>query len=281
MPRQFRAAAKLLTFLFPLIIAGSAFANDEPLPDFPQIELPPPIPALVGLPQRFPEGRARYLSLVTREAERLGLPADIADAVAYVESGYRPGVVGGVGEVGLMQIRPQTAAMLGHEGGLASLFDPEINVRYGVKYLAEAWRLANGNLCRALMKYRAGWGEERLSPLSQEYCRRARVHLANIGSPLAGATPAGLMDPAELARLRTAPLFPAQAGGLPASGSRVLSNVEVAWANALKRAQAQARSGRGTRTARDSQQFWAAHEAMIRLNTAKLRKRQVAHRRSE
>src|SRR3954469_18426313 len=147
------------------------------------------------------------------------------------------------------------------------------------KYLAEAWRLANGNLCRALMKYRAGWGEERLSPLSQEYCRRARVHLANIGSPLAGATPAGLMDPAELARLRTAPLFPAQAGGLPASGSRVLSNVEVAWANALKRAQAQAqaRSGRGTRTARDSQQFWAAHEAMIRLNTAKLRKRQVAH----
>ena len=63
MPRQFRAAAKLLTFLFPLIIAGSAFANDEPLPDFPQIELPPPIPALVGLPQRFPEGRARYLSL--------------------------------------------------------------------------------------------------------------------------------------------------------------------------------------------------------------------------
>src|SRR3954469_23160001 len=108
------------------------------------------------------------------------------------------------------------------------------------KYLAEAWRLANGNLCRALMKYRAGWGEERLSPLSQEYCRRARVHLANIGSPLAGATPAGLMDPAELARLRTAPLFPAQAGGLPASGSRVLSKVEVAWANALKRAQARA-----------------------------------------
>ena len=281
MPRQFWAAAKLLALFFPLIIAGRAFANDEQLPDFPQIELPPPIPALVGLPQRFPESRARYLSLVTREAERLGLPADIADAVAYVESGYRPAVVGGVGEVGLMQIRPQTAAMLGHEGGLASLFDPEINVRYGVKYLAEAWRLANGNLCRALMKYRAGWGEERMSPLSQEYCRRARVHLANIGSPLAGATPAGLVDPAELARLRTAPLFPAQAGGLPASGSRALSNVEVAWANALKRAQAQARSGRGTRTARDSQQFWAAHEAMIRLNTAKLRKRQVAHRRSE
>jgi hypothetical protein len=27
--------------------------------------------------------------------------------------------------------------------------------RYGVSYLAEAWKLANGNLCRALMKYRA------------------------------------------------------------------------------------------------------------------------------
>ena len=62
MPRQFWAAAKLLALFFPLIIAGRAFANDEQLPDFPQIELPPPIPALVGLPQRFPES-SRSVSL--------------------------------------------------------------------------------------------------------------------------------------------------------------------------------------------------------------------------
>src|SRR5215207_9904448 len=70
--------------------------------------------------------------------------------------------------------------------------DSETNVRLGVAYLARAWQLANGDVCRALMKYRAGWGEERMTPLSVEYCRRARGHLAAIGSPLAdGALPGG------------------------------------------------------------------------------------------
>jgi hypothetical protein len=77
-----------------------------------------------------------------------------------------------VGEVGLMQIRPQTAAMLGYGGDAAGLFEPETNVRFGVAYLARAWELAGGDLCRALMKYRAGWGEERMTPLSVEYSRR-------------------------------------------------------------------------------------------------------------
>ena len=85
-----------------------------------------------------------------------------------------------------MQVRPETAAMLGYQGGATGLFDPETNVRLGVTYLARAWQLANGDVCRALMKYRAGWGEERMTPLSVEYCRRARGHLAALGSPLAG-----------------------------------------------------------------------------------------------
>src|ERR687894_2645738 len=84
-----------------------------------------------------------------------------------------------------MQVRPETAAMLGHRGGITALFEPETNVRLGVMYLARAWQLADGDLCRALMKYRAGWGEERMTPLSVEYCRRARGDLASIGSPLA------------------------------------------------------------------------------------------------
>jgi len=60
---------------------------------------------------------------------------------------------------------------------------PEVNVQYGVKYLARAWRLAGGDLCRALMKYRAGHGEVRMTALSAEYCRRARAHLALVGAP--------------------------------------------------------------------------------------------------
>ena len=123
-------------------------------------------------------------------AEQHGMPPDIAEAVAAIESGYRPDAVGAVGEVGLMQIRPETAAMLGYKGEVSALFDPEVNVRYSVTYLAGAWRKADGDLCRTLMKYRAGHGTEYMTALSATYCGRARSYLAGIGSPIGeGASP--------------------------------------------------------------------------------------------
>ena len=138
------------------------------LPPVPQAALPPVAAA-----------RARFLPLIAREAAGTGLPIAVADAVARIESGYDPTVVGSVGEIGLMQVRPTTAAMLGFRGTVAELAAPEINVRYGVRYLAEAWRRADGDLCRALMKYRAGHGSEVMSPLSQLYCARAQAILAD------------------------------------------------------------------------------------------------------
>ncbi|CAO4157291.1 lytic transglycosylase domain-containing protein [Methylorubrum extorquens] len=129
-----------------------------------------------GTKSRPPEqsARATYLSIIQREAASAGLPFEIADAVAQIESGYNPAAIGGVGEIGLMQVRPTTAAMLGFKGSAAELAQPEVNIRYGVRYLAEAWRLSNGDLCRALMKYRAGHGSETMSPLSVTYCSRAQ-----------------------------------------------------------------------------------------------------------
>ena len=107
-----------------------------------------------------PSFRAAVRAMVEQEARKTGLPADIADAVVHIESNYDPSVIGGVGEIGLMQIRPGTAAMLGFRGTAAELAKPEVNIHYGVAYLSKAWRLANGDLCRTLMKYRAGHGEE-------------------------------------------------------------------------------------------------------------------------
>ena len=146
---------------------------------------PPAVEGLVGLKAVPQKGRSRYLPLVTREAGRWGVPTAIADAVVTVESAYDPSVVGTVGELGLMQVRLGTAAMLGFNSSNETLADPETNIRYGVEYLAKAWRLAGGDVCRTLMKYRAGHGEERMTPRSVEYCRRARIHLAAVGSPLA------------------------------------------------------------------------------------------------
>ncbi len=172
-----RAAERraLLGGILAMAIAGAAPAAEA----FPDLPLPPPIapptsstivPGVLDAPVRppvlNPRGRALYLERLTREAERQGLPPAVADAVAVVESAYNPNAVGGVGEVGLMQVLPTTATMLGHAGPSTALFDPDVNIRYGVTYLAQAWRLTGGDLCQTLMKYRAGHGETRMSALS-------------------------------------------------------------------------------------------------------------------
>lgn len=174
---------------------------------------PPPVENLVGLKAAPPTGRSHYLAVVAREAERQGFPTAVADAVVMVESAYNPSVVGTVGEVGLMQVRPSTAAMLGFSGSNEALAEPETNIRYGVEYLAQAWRLAGGDLCRALMKYRAGHGEERMTPRSVEYCRRARIHLAATGSPLANDATAVATEPS--APVQVASAQPIQLGRAP------------------------------------------------------------------
>jgi hypothetical protein len=175
-----------------------------------------------------PGARKTYQSLIKREAEKNGLPPDIADAVAAIESGYDPAAVGGVGEIGLMQVRPETAAMLGFKGDLAELAKPDVNIHYGVTYLGQAWRLANGDLCRALMKYRAGHGEEEMTALSATYCGRARAHLAAAGSPFAaGISVPFVFEPA------------------------------VPQARAVRR-------GPRIRTAAVSRAFWAAEEARVK-----------------
>jgi hypothetical protein len=128
--------------------------------------------------------------MVRTEAVQRGLPGEIADAVAMVESNYHVGALGDVGEIGLMQILPSTARMLGFAGTSRDLADPATNIRYGVAYLAGAWKLANEDVCTTVMKYRAGHGETRFSHKSVAYCVRVRGILAEQGYPVRGEVPA-------------------------------------------------------------------------------------------
>ncbi|MDF2974744.1 MAG: Lytic transglycosylase catalytic, partial [Microvirga sp.] len=114
---------------------------DEPLSvaaPFPLLPLPPGVGDLIGLRQTYPKGRNAHLALIRREAERYRVPPELADAVAQIESSYNPQASGALGEVGLMQIRPETAALLGYRGTASGLFEPETNVYYSVAYLAGA-----------------------------------------------------------------------------------------------------------------------------------------------
>jgi soluble lytic murein transglycosylase-like protein len=140
-------------------------------------------------PPQIPGSPSAYRQLAGRFAMGTDLPAEVADAVMAVESGYNPDEVGSSGEIGLMQVLPSTARMLGFTGTLAELAVPETNTRYGVAYLAQAWRLADGDLCTAVMKYRAGHGETRFSARSVDYCLSVRAKLAARGYPVKGVVP--------------------------------------------------------------------------------------------
>jgi soluble lytic murein transglycosylase-like protein len=132
---------------------------------------------------------ASYRALSAIEARRDGLTPEIADAVMAVESGYNPAAIGTSGEIGLMQILSSTARLLGFAGTDTELAQPATNIHYGVMYLAAAWQLAGGDLCTAVMKYRAGHGETRFSYRSVDYCLSVRAKLLARGFPVTGPVP--------------------------------------------------------------------------------------------
>jgi soluble lytic murein transglycosylase-like protein len=146
-------------------------------------------PAGAAPPSGGTDAGSHYRALIEKEAAGSGLAPEIAEAVMAVESGFNPAAIGGAGEIGLMQILPSTARMLGFSGSLSDLAVPETNIHYGVSYLAQAWRLAGGDLCTAVMKYRAGHGETRFSYLSVNYCLAVRAKLTARGFPVTGRVP--------------------------------------------------------------------------------------------
>ena len=176
-------AVKRLSTIFACAFALTACASAA-WPE-PATRSPPDFGKLVPVTPQPVTGIPAFRLLALQEALKAGLPFALVDAVIKIESDYRPERVGDVGEIGLMQVRPGTAAMLGFRGTPQDLADPVVNIHYGTTYLGQAWHLTKGDVCRTLMKYRAGHGEETMSPLSASYCARARTHLVEVGSPLA------------------------------------------------------------------------------------------------
>src|SRR5215470_17856349 len=95
-------------------------------------------------------------ALIARHAAANNLPEDLVRRVIKRESGGNPRVVS-AGNYGLMQIKLPTARALGYTGTAAGLLDADTNMTYAVKYLAGAYRLANGNHSRAVHYYAAGY----------------------------------------------------------------------------------------------------------------------------
>lgn len=115
-----------------------------------------------------------YSALVSQYAAAYGVPTSLAHAVISVESNYRADARGSAGEIGLMQIKPSTARMMGYAGGMKGLFKPETNIKFGMKYLAMAHQLSGGNTCGTILRYNAGHGARRMNPVSAAYCSKVK-----------------------------------------------------------------------------------------------------------
>jgi soluble lytic murein transglycosylase-like protein len=85
-------------------------------------------------------------------ADEYNIDEELIRAVIQVESGWNTDVVSSKGAMGLMQLMPRTAEMLGVEDA----FDPEQNLEGGVKYLSQLTDKYEGDVEKALAAYNAG-----------------------------------------------------------------------------------------------------------------------------
>ena len=123
----------------------------------PKFFWPAAVAALLVSTGAMAQSRAQYDSMVASHAAANNVPEALVHRVIVRESKYHPGLVGRGGTIGLMQIKLPTARGLGYTGDAAGLRDPNTNLAWGIKYLAGAYRAANGDHNRAVRYYAGGY----------------------------------------------------------------------------------------------------------------------------
>lgn len=93
-----------------------------------------------------------YDKIVKVYAKKNKVPENLVRAVIEIESGWNISAVSPQGAIGLMQLMPGTADML----GVKDPFDAEQNISGGTKYLRMLINRFNGDYKLALAGYNAG-----------------------------------------------------------------------------------------------------------------------------
>lgn len=107
-------------------------------------------------PPLHPNETPELRRLINHYADHYEVPRSLVHRLAIRESTHRPEARNGP-YYGLLQILPQTARTMGHDGPPCELLDAGTNLKYGVKYLRGAWIVAEGDPDAAIMWYARGY----------------------------------------------------------------------------------------------------------------------------
>jgi soluble lytic murein transglycosylase-like protein len=156
---------------------ADAQAVEAPAADAAPDAAPPK--AAEAKPSYMRTGHPEIDALVATHARANNVPETLVHRVIVRESKYQKDLVGSCGCIGLMQIKLATARGLGYTGDAKGLHDANTNLTYGVKYLAGAYRAANGDHDRAVHYFAKGYYEvakrQRLAD-AQSFAKLERVH---------------------------------------------------------------------------------------------------------
>ena len=115
----------------------------------PEAAPTPPAPPAAETPA--PAAAVNAGELADTAADKYGLPRVLVRSVMAAESAFQIDALSPKGAIGLMQLMPETAQLLG-----ADPHDPAQNVDAGVRYLRDLLIKYDGGLWRALAAYNAG-----------------------------------------------------------------------------------------------------------------------------
>jgi Transglycosylase SLT domain len=103
-----------------------------------------------------PEHPAAYDEFITQQAAKHGVPERLVHRIVMRESRYNPRAVHNHC-FGMMQIKYGTARSMGYKGSPQGLLDPLVNMTYAIPYLANAYRVAEGDEDRAVRLFAGGY----------------------------------------------------------------------------------------------------------------------------